>query len=40
MKVEKLACGTVGWFDLVPVNNYGHVGTVSSLKPHFFPGQA
>ena len=23
----------------VPVNSYGHVGTVSSLNPTFFPGQ-
>ena len=25
----------------VPINSYGHVGTViSPLEPHFFPGQA
>ena len=34
---------SVFWFGLmlnVPVNNYGHVGTVSSPYPHFLPGQA
>ena len=29
------------WFDAyIPVNSYGHVGTVSSPNHMFFPGQA